>query len=219
LEIYLIRHAQSTNQVLDNRDDIVFDPHLTDLGHQQADHLARFFGAGEESVRFAESRVDRLVCSPMWRALQTARPLAETLHLQPEVWVDVHEQVLTSESHPGSSREEILTAFPGYHLPDEVTAEGWWRGGQETHWDCMRRALQVADRLQEQADDGDEHIAIVSHARFLDSLLKALQNQLPSHRSWYHHSNTAVSRIALPEGRLELRYLNRVSHLPPDLVS
>ena len=218
MEIYLIRHAQSTNQVLDNREDIVFDPHLTDLGHQQADHLARFFEAGEESVRFAESRVDRLVCSPMWRALQTARPLAEVLDLRPEVWVDVHEQVLTSENQLGSTREEISTAFPGYVLPDVVTDEGWWRGGRETRSGRMERALKVSGQLQERAAEG-EHLAIVSHARFIDSLLKAVQNQLPSRRTWYHHGNTAVSRIALTEERLEIRYLNRMSHLPPDLVS
>jgi len=218
LEIYLIRHAQSTNQVLDSRDEIVFDPHLTELGHRQADRLARFFAAGEESVRFAVSRIDCLVCSPMWRALQTARPLSEALGLQPEVWVDVHEQILTTENDPGTTRQDILTSFPNYVLPDEVTNEGWWHRGQESYSGCMERALRVAFRLWERADV-DEHLAIVSHARFIDSLLKAIKDELPGRWSWYHHSNTAISRIALTEDRLEIRYLNRVAHLQQDLVS
>lgn len=218
MEVYLIRHGQSTNQVLDSRDDIVFDPHLTELGCRQADLLARFFAAGEEAVRFAESRIDRLVCSPMWRALQTARPLARALNLQPEVWVDVHEQVLTDEIRSGSTKQEILTAFPEYVLPDGVTDEGWWHRGRETRSSRMERALRVAFRVWERADV-DENLAIVSHARFIDSLLKAIQDQLPSRWCWYHHSNTAISRLALVEGRLEIRYLNRVSHLTPDLIS
>lgn len=218
MEIYLIRHAQSTNQVLDSHEDIEFDPHLTDLGHRQAELLAQYFLAGEERVRFAESRIDHLVCSPMWRALQTARPLAEALDLRPEVWVDVHEQVLTSEIQPGGTRQEILRAFPRYVLPETVTDEGWWHRGRETRSGRMERALRIADRLRERSDR-DENLAIVSHARFIDSLVKALQDQLPRRRTWYHHSNTAVSRIALTEERLEIRYLNRVAHLEPDLVS
>lgn len=218
MELYLIRHAQSTNQVLDSRDDIVFDPHLTELGCRQADRLARFLARGEETVRFAESRIDRLVCSPMWRALQTTRPLAEALDLQPEVWIDVHEQVFTDEIRSGSTKQEILSAFPDYVLPDGVMDEGWWHRGRETGSSCMGRALRVAFRLWEQAEV-DENLAIVSHARFMDSLLKAIQDQLPSRSCWYHHSNTAVSRLAFVEGRLEIRYLNRVSHLPPDMIS
>ena len=54
----------------------------------------------------------------------------------------------------------------------------------------------------------------------MDTLLKALFNQLPSHHLWYHHYNTAITRIDFDEeGRLHLRYLNRIDHLPPDLVS
>ncbi len=47
-DVYLIRPAQSTHQVLNSRDDIVFDTHLTDLGERQAALLAESFVAGEE---------------------------------------------------------------------------------------------------------------------------------------------------------------------------
>lgn len=218
MEVYLIRHAQSSNQVLDDRDDIVFDPHLTGLGERQAARLAEYLAVGEEGIRFADSKVDRIVCSPMWRALQTARPLAEALNLKPEVWVDVHEQVLAREVQPGSTRKEISAAFPGFQLPDEVTDQGWWNQGEESRSACMGRAIRVADELWQRAD-GDENVAIVSHARFIDALLKAFMDQLPGHDCWYHHSNTAVSRLALSGDRIEVRYLNRVAHLHPELVS
>lgn len=218
MEVYLIRHAQSTNQVLDDWDDIIFDPHLTDLGHQQAARLAEYFGVGEERMRFVDSGIDRLTCSPMWRALQTTRPLAEALDLTPEVWVDVHEQVVEVDHYSGGTRDEILSAFPGYRLPDAIGDRGWWNQGGESRSSCMERAIRVAGELWEQAE-ADEALAIVSHAGFIDSLLKALLDHLPSHDCWYHHSNTAVSRVALIGKRIEIRYLNRVAHLPPELVS
>ncbi len=218
MEIYLIRHAQSTNQVEESRDDVVFDPRLTQLGRRQALLLAEYLAGDEERVRFVASGIDQLRCSPMWRALQTTRPLAEALELTPEVWVDVHEQVLTVDGSPGGTREEIATAFPGYHLPDEITDRGWWHRGAETRSACMERAIRVAGQLWDRVET-DAALALVSHARFIDALLKAFLNQLPGHGYWYHHSNTAVSRVALVDRRCEVRYLNRVAHLPPELVS
>lgn len=218
MEVYLIRHAQSTNQVLENRDDIVFDPRLTELGQRQALLLAQYLAGDEERVRFVDSGIDQLCCSPMWRALQTTLPLAETLNLMPEVWVDVHEQVLTVHGSPGGTREEIAAAFPGYRLPDEITDRGWWHRGAETRSACLERASRVVRELRERSKV-DEALAIVSHARFIDALLKALLSQPPGRDYWYHHSNTAVSRVALVGHRCEIRYLNRVAHLPPELVS
>jgi len=218
LELYLIRHAQSTNQTLEDRDDIVFDPRLTDLGECQAVLLAEYFTADKERVRFAESGIDRLVCSPMWRALQTTHPLAEALNLTPEVWVEVHEQVLTTDVHPGAARDEILSAFPGYRLPDQITDHGWWQQGSEEASAVMERAIRVAADLWQQVPN-DESLAIVSHVRFIDSLLKALLNQLPSKERWFHHGNTGVSRVALSERGIEIRYINRIAHLPPHLTS
>jgi len=218
LEIYLIRHAQSTNQVLDSRDDTIFDPHLTDLGERQADLLASYFAAGRERVRSAESGIDRIVCSPMWRALQTARPLAEALDLRPRVWTDVHELVTTSDVYPGSTREEILDAFPNYRVPDDITDNGWWNEGRETLSACLHRAIRVAEQLRQEASS-EASLAIVSHVRFIDSLLKAFLNQLPGRDLYFHQGNTGVSRIALTQNGLEIRYINRLAHLPPDLIS
>jgi len=218
LELYLIRHAQSTNQVLDEPESKGFDPHLTDLGERQAILLAGHLGSGRERTRASTDDIDALVCSPMWRALQTARPLGEALDLIPEVWMDVHEQVRAPETRPGSTRERIEAEFPDYVLPDGITEQGWWNRGGESRSETMERAVRVAERLWESAES-DQILAIVSHARFIDSLLKALLNQLPGYDSWYHHFNTGVSRLGLGGRRLDVRYLNRVDHLSPSLVS
>lgn len=218
MELYLIRHAQSTNQVLDEPESKVFDPPLTDLGERQAVLLAEYLGGGRERSRAPGGDINSLICSPMWRALQTARPLSEALDLSPEVWVDVHEQVRAMETYAGSTRERIQAAFPDYVLPDEIADQGWWNRAGESRSETIERAIRVAEKLWESAES-DQRFAIVSHARFIDSLLKAFLNHLPGYDSWYHHFNTGVSRLGLGGRRLDVRYLNRVDHLPPALVS
>ena len=218
MELYLIRHAQSTNQVLDEPESKVFDPHLTNLGERQAILLAEHLGSGRERARGSTDDIDSLVCSPMWRALQTARPLGEALDLSPEVWVDVHEQVRAMETYAGSTRERIQAAFSDYVLPDEIAEQGWWNRAGESRSETMERAIRVAERLWKSAES-DQILAIVSHARFIDSLLKVFLNQLPGYDSWYHHFNTGISRLGLGGRRLDIRYLNRVDHLSPALVS
>jgi hypothetical protein len=50
--------------------------------------------------------------------------------------------------------------------------------------------------------------------------VKALFDQLPGRHVYYHHLNTAIYQIDFRgDGRLDVQYLNRVDHLPPDFVS
>src|ERR1700712_975472 len=103
MELFIIRHGQSANNVLDDDTKRTIDPLLTDLGKQQAEKLAQFlstnrdiefnagsgFSGGEQAQNFG---ITHLYCSAMHRALQTAAPIAQALGLHPEVWLDVHEQ-------------------------------------------------------------------------------------------------------------------------------
>ncbi|MCB0156119.1 MAG: histidine phosphatase family protein [Anaerolineae bacterium] len=241
MELYIIRHAQSYNNALTDQRDRVCDPPLTELAHRQAQLVAEHLAGGIDfaSVRGetdedTESRVrqgyglTRLYCSAMWRALQTAEPIGRALGITPEVWLDIHEHGGIFLDHhdgrgpigyPGKTRAEILERFPDYRLPDEITAEGWWHKGYEDWPECHGRAIRVARRLFEWADS-DERIGLVTHGGFVDALLKALLSQLPSPRFFYHHNNTAITRIDFREdGRLGLRFLNRVDHLPPELIT
>lgn len=241
MELYIIRHAQSTNNVLADQQNRVCDPPLTELGKRQAEIVARHLanGANPELSKMtsveatgAHSRrgygITRLYCSAMWRSLQTAQPLGAALGLTPEVWIDIHEQGGIFLNHgdgqgfvgySGKTRAEILAEFPDYVLPDDITEQGWWNRDYETWPACHGRAIKVALDLRKRAAH-DERIAIVSHGGFIDALLKALLNQLPGHHLFYHHYNTAISRVDFrSEDRLEMVYLNRVNHLPAELVS
>jgi len=234
VELFIVRHAQSTNNALNDPQKRECDPPLTGLGHQQAERLARYLAVGPSPYTWEADRfqkcgfgITRLYCSPMWRALQTARPLGEALGLTPEVWVELHEQGGVYLDHgadgligyPGRTRQEIAAGFPGYHLPAGITDRGWWfQPGFETTAAFHSRVQQVAEQILDWAAL-DERILLVSHGCFLDALLKKLFNQPLDSGIYYHHLNTAVSWLGFRRGQLDVEYLNRVDHLPPEMRS
>jgi 2,3-bisphosphoglycerate-dependent phosphoglycerate mutase len=229
MKLYILRHGQSTNNALTDREDRGCDPPLTDLGRRQAALLAQHLAAGvqrEPSAAGPGYGITHLYCSPMWRALQTARLIGETLGLAPEVWIDVHEwggiyldhgEPQGVVGYPGKTRPEILEEFPNYILPEGITEEGWWNQGREDMAGCIARVIRVAEALRRRSES-EERIAIVTHAGFNSLFLKALHNCIPGHDVWYHHHNAAISRIDFGEA-VQIRYLNRVDHLPPEMIT
>lgn len=239
MQLYMIRHGQSTNNALTDQRNRVSDPPLTELGKQQAQVLAQHLATGTElepagnTGRERDQKgygITRIYCSPMWRALQTAEPIGQALGLAPKVWTDLHERGGIFFDHgdgrgpigyPGKTRAEMRTTFPSYVLPEGIQEQGWWGGGYEDWPACHRRAGKVAEAVRELATASNgERIVIVSHVDFIDAFLKALSNQLPDDQIFYYHYNTAVSRVDFhSNGCLDIRYLNRVSHLPATLIS
>jgi broad specificity phosphatase PhoE len=243
VELYIIRHGQSTNNLsmLYNPYDRQSDPPLTELGGQQAEAVARFVAGSHNIDTWVEQTPDsrevvqgfgftHLYCSPMRRALQTCLPISHAVGLQPEIWVDIHEHggmFLSYEdergvvSFPGMTRAEIQAAFPHYIIPPAITEQGWWKpdAGMEDIAACQARAIRVATALRLQSSS-TQRIALVTHGTFADNLIKALLNLLPGNDLRFFHYNTAISRIDFrQDGRTVVRYLNRVDHLAPELVS
>jgi len=99
MNLYLIRHAESVNNARFRDADVVDlslrdpDPALTSLGHVQAQHLAHFVVHAAELYAqhpHGEPLLTHLIVSPMRRALETARAIAEHAAIPIEVWDDVH---------------------------------------------------------------------------------------------------------------------------------
>jgi broad specificity phosphatase PhoE len=249
MELYLIRHGQSTNNALPEDQPRVQDAPLSELGVRQVEKLAAYFADGRNrdpwfSPSSGYSRYEpeatfgftHLYTSAMQRALATAYPIARALDLKPEIWIDIHEHGGVYQEtpdgtlvFPGQTRSQILTAYPDMVLPDAVTEEGWWpvAAGAEAPHAAYGRAIKVAAELRRRASEARQQngsqpprVAIVSHGTFIDTLLKALFNQLPSRQMFYLHYNTAVTRLDFVDAdRLLVRFLNRTAHLPPDMVS
>lgn len=230
MRIYLIRHGQSTNNALQDQTNRTHDPDLTDIGQIQAERLAEHFTSSGD-INGDQYRLTHIYCSPMKRSLDTARPLADATGLDPEVWVDIHEtggvfmfnDDGSTTGYPGLTRSQITDLHPSYALPDNITDDGWWNvdKGREVPADWIARAVRVALELNRRQHEEDACIALVSHAAFLDALMKAFLNQVPLHpqQLFYAHYNTGVTRLDFNEhdgyyrDNMRLHYLNRVDHL------
>jgi 2,3-bisphosphoglycerate-dependent phosphoglycerate mutase len=254
MHLYLIRHAQSANNELYARtggiDGRHPDPPLTELGHQQARLLAGFLAAapqplpaGAELVwRYAE-RHDRrgfglthLYCSLMIRSIQTAAYIADTTGLAPVAWPELHERgglhqvdEATGEEIgvPGPNSAWFQSKYPGLVLPEGLGEPGWWNRPKETVAEAVPRAGGVWERLLERHGDSDDHVALVIHGGFFQSLLTVLLSngdELTAPRLNERHvgfgmSNTSICRFEINAGVIMMRYLNRVDHLPDELIT
>jgi 2,3-bisphosphoglycerate-dependent phosphoglycerate mutase len=249
MQVYLIRHGQSVNNaMLEDQLQRVHDPELTEVGKQQAQFLADYFIRSRENLANTQQKElplanawqenipaepNKIYCSAMHRALQTAQPLASALGMKTHVWVDIHEQggvYLENEGiisgYGGRTRTQITEEFPDYILPDLVTEDGWWlpSDGYEDHASSQGRAIRVAETLKRWAvepETAQDRVALISHGTFLDSLIKALTNNLPGTAFYYNHWNTAITKIDFTTEfrEMRIRYINRVDHLPAELVT
>ena len=234
MQLYLIRHGQSHNNAAGSAQRVC-DPPLTEAGEQQAALVAQCLKDGSGKSVWEDEQdtgygLSRLYCSPMLRAMQTTEPIAAALGIRPEVWPEVHEEGgiwLDQDGgkgppgYPGLTRDEMQARFPDYTLPDGIPASGWWNRPKETETEWRHRAAQVAVEVRRRFGRTDERIGVVTHGGFSNHFLHALFCDGAFLDGFYFsHYNTAISRIDyLADDTVRIRYLNRIEHLPPDLVT
>jgi broad specificity phosphatase PhoE len=246
MELYLIRHGQSKNNAHDDAH-VHADPDLTELGHRQADRLAAWLSACNDSEAMTRRSVrdplrkdhhpvklTHIYVSPMRRALQTALPLMQTFGVQPVVHPTIYEAgglfERTTEGgirpYRGMGAAEIRAEFPGYVLDDSITDDGWYTlDREEMLAECHLRADQFAQMLRQQVAT-DEYwrrtsVAMVSHGMFIDCLLLSLMGVGPHNRqSYFWVYNTSITRVDLQrDGYAIIRAVNRVPHLPHEMIT
>lgn len=229
MELFLIRHGQSTNNALEDWTQRVEDPLLTASGERQAERAATHLSAGLHLTPVLRTArrplLDQLYCSPMIRAMQTAHPIGRELGIAPQVWVDIHEIGGIYLDHgerrvgyPGRTRGELAQRFPHYHLPPTLTEDGWWNRDFEEAHEGHARAATVAEALRARAAE-DARVAIVSHGDFLSALLQALGGQQPGAGAYYVHRNTGITHIEIAPQASRVHYLNRFDHLDDALLT
>jgi hypothetical protein len=157
MQLYLIRHGQSTNNYLLEQtgaeDGRSFDPELTPLGVRQAAVLAEFLkcqaGFGPEQPHSPKTiQLTHLYASPMVRAIGTGLPTARALGLPLVAWKDLHEGgglYLQEEGgeplgQPGPNRAAMQRLFPELVWPAEMGEEGWWNRPFEEKEERLPRA-------------------------------------------------------------------------------
>lgn len=249
MQLYIIRHGQSTNNARwetanGGSDRRVSDPVLTDKGLRQAATLAEFLSfskPGEEDFwRDAQNRqgfgITHLYCSLMERAVQTASAISARLALQAVGLPEAHEvggvfieteinDTIEISQEFGLTPDYLRINYPSLQLIDPVPDQGWWRGGREDDALPLRRAQIVLNKLKERHFCSDDRVALVTHGGFYNYLVRAILQiapHEPDNRKLGFRllfNNCAISRFDFVGDRIWLVYHNRTDYFPDDLVT
>lgn len=197
MELFLVRHGESYgNTGADN----CADPCLTHRGQTQASLLG-------QSLR--TSPPDRILCSPLLRAVQTAQIAAEALaYAGPvELLADLME-TRPIVGYSGKTDEELRSICPNAVYPDRFSLP------DETPADALHRAQRVISALQKRF--ADARVLVVAHGQFNTFLLlAAIGAQTCTTR--FSQGNACVNRLSLSATGTKAFYINRLEHLPDAL--
>jgi len=244
--LYLIRHAQSANNEIwdgsDHHPEREPDPEITVTGHRQAETLGQHLAhphaeprqhpfVAAEAMHFGLTHV---YCSLMTRAILTAEYIAGACDLELEALPDIFEKhgIYDADSDgnlrglPGPGRNYFEQRFPRLKLPRDIDPEGWWNKPFEDDNAFVERMRQVVAETRQRLDQSNECIAMVAHGDFIDQFVNQLMG-VDRHRhnydnhwvaNWTFH-NTSISRIDFVDGSHNVVYMNRIDHLPNELVT
>jgi probable phosphoglycerate mutase len=174
------------------------DPELSDLGHAQARHLAEYL-EGE--------RVDRLITSPLRRAVQTAQPVSERLGLDTEVHEGVSEfDALSSEYVP--IEELKATNDPRW----QEMLDGTWQTEEGmTRHEFRDVVVPAIDEII--AGSSSQRVAVTCHGGVINAYFSHMLGL--DEPMFFEPHYTSISRlIASSRGHRTLVSVNEIAHLP-----
>lgn len=198
--LYLIRHGETSANAgyqLQGQ----FDCPLNEKGLMQAQKLAE---------HFKDIKVDKIYCSSLTRAVQTATPIAEVkgLELQP---MDELCEIAFGEWE-GKTFDEINAKWPGeldklFTKPLECNIEGG-----ETLEEVAARVKPVFEAALKETEEKD--VVIVSHGGMIRVLL-CLFLGMDLNRIWNFgvHNCSITSLIKWRDYGTVLEYFNDIHHL------
>ena len=241
-KLYLIRHAQSENNVIwdgrgDHQPGRKVDPEITAAGYRQAEVLSAHLTHPESEPRQhpfqakTESHfgLTHVYCSLMTRSILTAKHITDASGLPLQAMPDIFEKHgiydLDEQGNmhdvPGPDRGYFNQRFPDLGLPDDFNDSGWWSRPVEDDARFLQRMKKLVEKIAV-----DDHVAMVVHGDFLDQFVNELmgvvrhQPNYDSHwvGNWTFH-NTSISRIDFLQDAASVIYLNRTDHLPNELIT
>jgi len=201
--LFLVRHGETDY----NRKGIVqgrgVDTPLNEKGLQQAQALAR---------RMTDEAIDAVHSSPLTRALQTARCVAESCGV-PSIPTDPDLEEMSWGVFEGQPHSEHLARTfaemkQRWHVGEHEFAVE--RG--ESLLQVQHRGVNAVHRIID-AQAG-KRVLIVAHGRFLRILLASLLDEYGIRRmEELSHTNTGVNYLTHDGETFAAQYLNCTSHL------
>jgi 2,3-bisphosphoglycerate-dependent phosphoglycerate mutase len=194
VELLLVRHALPMTIL---QAEGPADPGLTPSGHRQAADLAAYL---------AGQHVDLLVTSPLRRAAETARPVAEALGLTPEACDDLAESDRYSHTYVPMEemrRDRRLAAAVAAAVADQP---------HETREEFDARVCRATERVIE-ANPG-RRVVVVGHGGVINAYLASI---LGLERDVFFEPRYAsISRVlASRRGHRNIDTLNETHFLRP----
>lgn len=195
--LYCVRHGESTYNVEGRLQGQSDEPRLSPLGLKHAQALVAALG---------QLKIDAIYSSPLTRARETARPLADALDLSvayddrlKEIDIGVFQGTLAAELGDRFPQEAARwrSQDPDYRIP---------KG--ESRRDLMQRA-EVAFQAIHAA--GHDQVAVVAHGGVLAAAFKALIG-VPPERNPFMLYNGSISMIEWTT-QIKLMTLNQIDHL------
>lgn len=192
MKVYLIRHAQSEENVLDLKAYTTISDFNELLRRSYATPLTRLGEAQAQSVvrKLSGIHITQLYTSPFARTLATATAIGDAFGLLPEPVDDLRE-VLPPPMHPDRRAGSLRRLFVQSYL------EMFWPWGEGESWlVSYRRAQSVWARLTTQTV-GD--IALVSHRGLISLILFSLRRSREWRIMTQDISNGGVSLVVRRE--------------------
>lgn len=242
LQLYFIRHGQSTNNAFwerSDRDNYLegreTDPDLTEIGKKQAEVVAEFLAQPYNPEKSDPQNrngfgLTHLYCSLMIRAVKTGQSIAKKTGLPLVAMTDVHEmggmfdaRMIDGEpvfiGKPGPGRSYFAEHFPDLIIPEDLPETGWWNREKEPREKYSDRAHRVIAHILEEHQGKDQRVGIVMHGGIFARILTALFD-VQAEKYWFLMNNCAISRVDFEEdGHVLLSYMNKVDHLPDHLLT
>jgi len=199
-QVLLVRHGQSAPFVPGRPFDLIDghgDPHLTDLGHHQAQLV------GE---RLVVEPIAAVYASNLTRTSQTATPLATKLGLPINIEPDLRE-VFLGEFEGGLLRQMSAEEHPAV-LAMRSGMEWGEIPGAETNAELAARTVGAVTRIA--ADHSDEMVAVFCHGGVIAAIVSHLLGVNPFVLNGSRH--TAISHLVINPSGWVLRSFNDGAH-------
>jgi len=194
MELLIIRHALPVRRELDTG---AADPELSDVGHEQAAHLARYL---------ATERLDAVYASPLTRAQETAAPLARERSLD----ISISEGIAEWDQHSAEyvPVEELKAANdPRWH----AMLAGEW-DAEESEEEFRSRVVASIEAII--ADHGGQRVAVVCHGGVINGYLSHVLGLDTFARGFFYPNYTSINRVAAASsGERSVVTINETSHL------
>jgi 2,3-bisphosphoglycerate-dependent phosphoglycerate mutase len=195
MELLLIRHALPARRELVSG---AADPELSPAGRAQAGHLAEYL---------AEERLDAIYASPLRRAMQTARPLADARGTDVTIVDAVAEWDRNANEYVPV---EELKAANDPRWQAILTND--WTSHDESPLEFHTRVVEAIEALIDR--HASQRIAVVCHGGVINRYLGHVLGLPLETGSFFYPNYTSIHRVAAARsGERSIVTVNETSHL------